>query len=124
MDPFVRRLVERLFDPTAGLSRNRHFHTFDNEEGRQALKITKRLKSLASELEGCQQAGGEVQVATVTLRGVPQLELRLMQPRSKRTARLEVAEYELLLTLPAARAVLEPLKPPERRGETAPRPGP
>ena len=39
MDPFVRRLVERLQDPEQPLSRNRHFHTFDSPEGRTALRV-------------------------------------------------------------------------------------
>src|SRR5438045_1366398 len=36
MDPFVRRLVQRMSDPKRPLSRNKHFHTFESPEGRAA----------------------------------------------------------------------------------------
>ena len=46
MDPFVQRLILRLHHPSQPLSRNRHFATFDTPEGRAALRISRRLKSL------------------------------------------------------------------------------
>ncbi|MCA3011579.1 MAG: hypothetical protein INH41_04175 [Myxococcaceae bacterium] len=107
MDPFVRRLVERLFDPASGLSRNRHFHTFDNPEGRQALALARRLEALADELSACRASGD----APVVSRS-PDLPGRvtIVVPRSRldstRTAYLSEAEFELLLTLPEARLAL------------------
>lgn len=50
MQAFVYRLVERLVDDGPPLSRNRHFHTFDSPEGRQALRIARRLRSVARDL--------------------------------------------------------------------------
>jgi hypothetical protein len=112
MDPFVRKLVERLCDPAAGLSRNRHFHTFDNEEGRAALKITKRLKALASDIDGCRRAGGTIEVSrSGGHRGGARVEVQLTQVRSRRTTRLEPAEYDLLLALPGVREALEAARP-------------
>ena len=58
MDPFVRRLVERLNDPARPLSRNRHFHTFDNPDGQQALRIARRLHALRQDIEKCLREGG------------------------------------------------------------------
>ena len=47
MDAFVRRLVERLLEPSEPLSRNRHFHTFETPEGRRALKLARRLRGIS-----------------------------------------------------------------------------
>ena len=62
MDPFVRKLVLRLFDEGAPLSRNRHFHTFDSPEGKQAMRISRRLRALQLDIAKCKQAGGESRV--------------------------------------------------------------
>lgn len=45
-------MVEWIHSPSEPLSRNRHFHTFDNPQGREALRISKRLKALEQELIG------------------------------------------------------------------------
>lgn len=108
MSPFVRRLVERLFEPDSGLSRNRHFHTFDNEEGREALRISRRLKALATDIERCRASGGTPAITRTTdHRGKVKVELSLAQTRARRTTLLEEAEYELLLKLPRVRDVLQ-----------------
>lgn len=107
MDPFVRRLVERLFDPSSGLSRNKHFHTFDNEEGRAAWKVTKRLKALASDIEACHRDGGRPRVERSTSsRGEVRVELHLERLKTRRSTRLDEAEYELLLILPGVKQAL------------------
>lgn len=108
MDPFVRRLVERLFDPDAGLSRNRHFHTFDNAEGRLALRISKRLKALAKDLEACHREGGQPTIVRSTdHRGKVRIELGLRRLRSQRTTMIDEAEFELMLKLPEVRRALD-----------------
>lgn len=108
MSPFVRRLVERLFEPDSGLSRNRHFHTFDNEEGREALRISRRLKALATDIDRCRASGGVPAITRTTdRRGQVKVELALTQTRARRTTMLEEAEYELLLKLPRVREVLQ-----------------
>jgi len=107
MDPFVRRLVERLFDPDAQLSRNRHFSTFDNPEGRQALRIRRRLEALARELEACRAEGGRPTVSRATdARGDVHVRLELSRLKTTRTAVLEQAEFELLQRLPAVQEAL------------------
>lgn len=107
MDPFVRRLVERLFDPAAGLSRNKHFHTFDNAEGRQALRVSKRLRALAKDIEACHAEGGRSTVAKAEGRpGMVRLELGLERLKTKRATVLSEAELELLLKLPEVKAAL------------------
>ncbi len=108
MDPFVRRLVERLFDPDAGLSRNRHFHTFDNDEGRLALRITKPLRALAKDIEACHHEGGRPSIERATdARGKVRVEIALSRLRSRRTTTIDEAEYELLLKLPAVQRALQ-----------------
>ena len=57
MDPFVRRLVQRLHDPKRPLSRNRHFHTFATPEGQRALRTSRRLRSLQRDILACQASG-------------------------------------------------------------------
>jgi hypothetical protein len=100
MDPFVRRLVERLLDPKAPLSRNRHFATFDNSEGRQALRISKRLKSVHRDLVSCTKAGGRSTVQVTTAQdGRVRVELRLEQVDAVRVTVLDEGEYEILKKL-------------------------
>lgn len=109
MDPFVRRLVERLFQPDAGLSRNRHFHTFDNPEGRVALRISKRLRALAKDIEACHHEGGKPTIARATdPHGKVHIEISLARLKSRRTTTIDEAEYELLLKLPAVQRALQP----------------
>lgn len=50
MKRFVYQLVERLADPAAQLSRNRHFALFSTPAGRRALRLHRHLASLASDL--------------------------------------------------------------------------
>lgn len=99
MDPFVRRLVERLFEPDSGLSRNRHFHTFDNEEGRLAIRISKRLRALAKDIDECHREGGRPNVSRAS--GKVRIEIGL-----HRTTTIDEAEYELLLKLPQVKQAL------------------
>ena len=107
MDPFVRRLVQRLLDPTRPLSRNRHFHTFQSEEGRAALKTTRRLLSLQRDLEACRAEGSQP-------RAVPQeaepvgwrIELQFNRLRGVRSTFLAPEELELLRSLPGMAELL------------------
>lgn len=107
MDPFVRKLVLRLFDEGAPLSRNRHFHTFDSPEGKQAMRISRRLKALQLDIEKCVKAGGDSKVvATRDAQGVVKVEISLVQLRSKRLTTLDEVEFELLRNLPGVRDAL------------------
>lgn len=101
MDPFVRKLVLRLLDEGSPLSRNRHFHTFETPEGKQALRIFKRLRALHHDLQKCQRAGGQSQVAvTKGSTGPVQIEIRLSALRSTRVSTLDEEEFELLCRWP------------------------
>jgi hypothetical protein len=107
MDPFVRKLVLRLFDEGAPLSRNRHFHTFDSPEGRKALRVSKRLKTLQREIEACSRAGGDSGVrAAPSADGRVRVELRHAPAKGLHVATLEHWEYELLRSLPGVRDAL------------------
>lgn len=109
MDPFVRKLVLRLFDAGAPLSRNRHFHTFETPEGKQAMRISRRLRALALDIAKCRQAGGASRVvATKDGEGVVKIEIHLEHLRSTRLTTLEQTEFELLRQLPGVSEALPP----------------
>lgn len=97
MDPFVRKLVERLFDEGAPLSRNRHFHTFESEEGKRALRVSKRLTALARDIKASRAVGREPSITRAG--GEVKIEVVLDQVKSKRQTTLEPAEFELLQRL-------------------------
>ena len=107
MDPFVRKLVLRLFDEGAPLSRNRHFHTFESPEGKQAMRISRRLRALQLDIAKCREAGGASKVmATRDGAGVVKIEIRLEHLRSTRLTTLDEMEFELLRNLPGVRELL------------------
>ncbi len=109
MDPFVRRLVERLIDPAAPLSRNRHFHTFDTPEGKLAMKTSRRLKSLQRDILACSAQGSPAQVAQVPdATGGFRVELHFAQVKGRRVSVLRDAEFELLRRMPGVEAALAP----------------
>ena len=96
VDVFVRKLVLRLLDDGAPLSRNRHFHTFDTEEGRRALRISKRLKALQADIKKCRAEGNTPEIVTERDGEVVRVHISLKSLRSSRHTTLEQAEYELL----------------------------
>lgn len=108
MDPFVRRLIQRLLDPARPLSRNRHFHTFSTPEGKKALLTTRRLKSLQADILACREEGQPARYIRHQVEdGEHQIELRLERVGGRRVSTLHPAEFELLLELPGIRALLE-----------------
>ncbi len=106
MDPFVRRLIQRLHDPSQPLSRNRHFHTFETPEGRCALKTSRRLKALQREILACRAQGGAVHVHPGEGDGESRIELWFHWLRGHSVFRLADAELELLSELPGVREAL------------------
>jgi len=107
MDPFVRRLVERLNDPSRPLTRNRHFHTFETPEGQLALRVSRRLKTLRRDILAC-DAEGKAPIVRFHADGEGQhrVELRFDSIQGKRTSMLRQSEYELLTELPGVREAL------------------
>ena len=106
MDPFVRRLIQRLHDPSQPLSRNRHFHTFETPEGRRALRTSRRLKALQREILACQAQGGAIRVQRGERDGESRIELWFHWLRGHSVCRLADAELELLSELPGVREAL------------------
>jgi hypothetical protein len=100
MDSFVRRLVERLLEPSFPLSRNRHFHTFETPEGRRALALARRLRGLARDVRRCTERGVRPEVQADGSNGDLRVELRFEDVAGRRTAYLTGEEYTLLLRLP------------------------
>lgn len=108
MDPFVRRLVERLHDPSKPLSRNRHFHTFDTPEGRLALKVFRRLRSLRNDILACQAEGRRARITRqMDAEGGYRIELLMERMSGRRVSMLQAAEFELLAGMPGVRDALE-----------------
>lgn len=106
MDPFVRKLVTRLFDDGKPLSRNRHFQTFETPEGKLAMRLSKRLRALQKDVAACQKAGGAPRVSRSERDGVVTVEIVLEHLKSRRTTRLDEAEFDLLRLLPGMIDVL------------------
>jgi hypothetical protein len=102
VDPFVRQLVQRLHAPGAPLSRNRHFHTFETPEGRAALRISRRLRSLARDIQACSGEGRRVRCTPSDPgdAGEVKIQLTLERLSGKRTSLLTKDEFELLRELP------------------------
>jgi hypothetical protein len=113
MDPFVRRLIERLHDPARPLSRNRHFHTFDTPEGRSALKVSRRLKSLQRDIVACHKEGRRARFfRQAGPDGQSRIELLMERIQGRRVSHLQDAEFELLAQLPGVRDALEEVLEP------------
>jgi hypothetical protein len=107
MDPFIRRLVERMLDPSRPLSRNRHFHTFATPEGKRASRISRRLLALQKDIAACvAQGGAPLAVRVDDGGGAVRVEVRLERIRTAHRATLDDAEFELLCRLPGVRQTL------------------
>ena len=106
MDSFVRRLVERLLEPSLPLSRNRHFHTFETPEGKRALTVARRLRGLARDVRRCLDRGVPPEVRREGTAGDLRVELRFDDLGGRRTAFLTGEEFALLLRLPGMSDVL------------------
>src|SRR5262245_28192323 len=113
MDPFVRRLIQRLHHPSGPLSRNRHFHTFSTPEGQRALQVSRRLRSLQRDILTCADDGGvAVSIARKGEKGQRCVELTLQRVNGRRVSLLEEDEFELLRELPGVEAALESASKP------------
>jgi hypothetical protein len=92
-----------MHEPGAPLSRNKHFHTFDNALGREALAVSKRLKALCASLASAtvapvvRKVEGEKKV---------KVEIEFGGVRARRTTVLDEGEFELLCELPGMREIL------------------
>jgi len=109
MDSFVRRLVERLLEPSRPLSRNRHFHTFETPEGRRALTLARRLRGLARDVRRCSERGLPPEVREGGINGSLRVELVFDDLAGRRTAFLTGEEYALLLRVPGMTDALRKL---------------
>jgi hypothetical protein len=110
MDAFVRRLVERLLEPSEPLSRNRHFHTFETPEGRRALRLAKRLRGLAADVQRCVERGSPPEVRTDARAEEVRIALHFDALAARRTAYLSPEEYALLRRVPGMTDALGELR--------------
>jgi hypothetical protein len=111
MDPFVRRLIQRMHDPARPLSRNRHFHTFSTPEGRLALRTSRRLLSLQQDIQACGEESQPARFVRHALGdGRYRIEIILERTNGRRVSFVAEEEFELLLELPGVRGVLEEVR--------------
>lgn len=101
MHAFVYRLVERLTSDGPKLSRNRHFHTFVSPEGKAALRIARRIRSVARDIA---LAPRPPRLHPAERDHGVRLEIHL--PGGVRTTYLKREEWEILRRMPIVRAAL------------------
>lgn len=108
MHDFVRRLVVRIGESGRPLSRNKHFHTFDTPLGRQALKLSRRLRSLSKDILVQAREGGTLQVERqADQAGKLRIVLHFARMKARRTVYLSQGEWELLLQEPGVKEVVD-----------------
>jgi hypothetical protein len=100
MREFLYRLVQRLHDEARPLSRNKHFHAFNDPETRRALRIDRHLRDLEARLSELRERGEPPRVRALPSGGV-QLILRHPDLSIVRTATLSAEEAKLLAQHPA-----------------------
>jgi hypothetical protein len=113
---FVRKFASRLLaedrvEVGPPLSRNRHFEVFADSQGQRALRLYRRLRSLARDILGSQGLAPRQGRDVAIHRGHPDdpLPIRLEIPLAGsgvRTAYLDEDELSLLLENPGVRARL------------------
>ena len=96
MKSLVHMIVRRMREEGQPLSRNKHFATFAEPEGRAALRINRLLRSLEHDL-GRHGTPVEIQIAEDPERGEIRLELRFPTLRASRTTYLSREALEILL---------------------------
>ena len=111
MDAFVRKLIQRLHDPAAPLSRNSALPTtFQTPEGKRALRRRRAgsKSSAAEDIVACVEEGRPATVTQSPGEGDDlRIELVLERVKGRRMAVLEADEFELLAQLPGVRESLE-----------------
>ena len=117
MDSFVRQLTSRLLDPANPMSRNKHFHTFTTDEGKEALKLAKRLRAFERDLLNAIDRKAQV-TWFQNADGSQQLEILQQAINSKRSTRLTIEEFELLEQLPKAAAALRQIGRTKTKGNS------
>jgi hypothetical protein len=112
---FVRKLASRLLaedrDGTESpLSRNRHYEVFADEQGKGALRLYRRLRSLVKDILRSETHGARAKAPVLRRGGKDDPRpIRLEIPlagRGVRTAYLDEDELHLLLENPGVRARL------------------
>ncbi|HEY3448855.1 MAG TPA: hypothetical protein VGK67_21020 [Myxococcales bacterium] len=122
MHDFVRKLVARIGESGRPLSRNKHFHTFETPLGRQALKVSRRLRSLSKDILVQTKEGGTLRVEHQSDQaGKLRIVLHFARVKARRTVYLSQGEWELLLQEPGVREIVER---PAAKAEPPPPPAP
>jgi len=108
MKAYVQRLVARLCEADRPLSRNKHFHTFANADGREALRISRRLRSLIHDILAQAQAGESIRVEPIRDQGrLVKVLVEFVRLKAHRTAYLTPEEYGVLMAREDVRRAVE-----------------
>src|SRR5690606_38782445 len=89
MHALVHRLVERLTQGGPPFWRSRHFHTFESPEGKLALRIARRLRSVARDIARASEPPR-------FQREAERIRLVIPLPDGARTTWLSLWEWQLL----------------------------
>jgi hypothetical protein len=106
MRRFRLQLVEQLVAHPGTLSRNRHFETFADADGRAALRSSRHLRGLERDLLLQARTGTPARVEHTADNGERAVRIELGVMRVRRVAYLSRGEYEVLLRRPGIRAAL------------------
>ena len=111
MRAFGLKLVEQLLAEPRGLSRNRHFDTFDDATGRAALKASRLLRALERDILAQARSGRPAKLEEAERDGEVLIRVELSALRARRVAYLSKGELKLLLDRPGVREALALEKP-------------
>ena len=106
MRAFRLKLVEQLLEAPGALSRNRHFDTFADADGKSALRLSRYLRALERDILAQHERGEAIAMEAAERHGEPAVRIELTRPRGKQLAYLSRDELQLLLQRPGVREAL------------------
>jgi hypothetical protein len=93
----VLSLCRDLLHQEPALSRNRHFDAWNDPLFKRSLRLSRRLRQLADDVQQTLNAGGTVAVNTTDRGPGEELRVQLHGPRVRRQAYLSGAAFRLLV---------------------------
>ena len=109
MKPSVIALVTHLFLHEVVFTRNRNFHAFEDDRFREALSVTRRFRSLLSDLERLHAREGSLKILVGQVGGKPAIRLELVRAGERRTSHLRRDEWQVFTQHPRAASLLRAL---------------
>ena len=113
----VYEMAEHLLLADTPFSRNRNYEAFSDPRFKSAIALYRRLRALLSDLERATGDGSRLFIVEETHAGRPSMRLEMTGPRTRRTAWLELPAWQVLMSHPSARPLVEALSQgPRLRG--------